>query len=67
MLFVISRLDSKRAKECKFDRSRRELSNEHSVAKFGFDIAENEYSFLPSENESSKVCRQVVRQLDRLS
>ena len=33
-------------------------SNEYLVAKYGFDTA---------ENESSKVCQQVVRQLDRLS
>ena len=54
MLFVISRLDSKRAKECKLDRSRRELSNEHLVAKFGFDIAENEYSFFLPRTSSLK-------------
>ena len=39
---MISRLDSKRAKVCKLDRSRRELSNEHLLATFGFDAAENE-------------------------
>jgi len=32
------------AKECKSDRSRQECSNEYSIEKVGFDIAENEYS-----------------------
>ena len=40
------------SKEYKSDRSRQELSNEYSVAKFAFDTA---------DNESSKVCRKVVR------
>ena len=30
-------------------------------------ILKNDAVFLPSENESSQVCREVVRQLDRLS
>ena len=30
------------AKECESYRSRRELSNEYFLAKFGFDTAENE-------------------------
>ena len=51
-------MDSKDAKECKLDRSRRELSNEYLIANSGFDTA---------ENESLKVCRKVVRQLDELS
>ena len=38
-------------------RSRREFSNEFLLAKFGFDIA---------ENESSKVFQTVARQLDIL-
>ena len=41
---MISRLDSKGAKERKSDRSRQELSNEYLVAKFGFDTAENKPS-----------------------
>ena len=45
-------------KECKSDRSRQELSNEYVLAKIVFDTA---------ENESLKVCQQVVRQLHRLS
>ena len=56
--FQIGINDSKSLKECKSDRSRQELSNESLVLKFGFDTA---------ENESSKLCHTVVRQLDRLS
>ena len=43
---------------CKSERSYQELSNEYLVAKIGLDTA---------ENESSKVCQKIVRQLDRLS
>ena len=60
------------AKACKSCRSRQELSNECFVAKFSertertcllacFDIADK---ILPSENESSKVCQKVIRQID---
>ena len=52
-LFVVSRMDSKGAKESSCGRSRQELSNEYSIH--------------PSENESSKVCQTIVRQLDSLS
>ena len=45
-LFMVFQLDSKGAKEYRFDRSRKELSNGALVAKFGVD---------PEENESSKV------------
>ena len=51
-------LDSKGAKGatvCTSCRSREELSNEYFLAKIGVDTA---------ENESLKVCQQVLRQLD---
>ena len=41
-LFMVFSLDSKGANVFKSCRSRQELSNEHSLAKFGFDTAENE-------------------------
>ena len=40
-LFIVFQLDSKGAKVCKSCTSRQELSNEHLLAKFGFDTAEN--------------------------
>ena len=43
---------------CISDRSREDLSDEYLFAKTRFDTA---------ENESSKVCHQVVRQSDELS
>ena len=55
---MVSRLDSKGAKECKSEISHQELDNEHLFAEIGGDTA---------ENESSKVCQKAVRQLDRLS
>ena len=39
---VFSTWDSKGAKDCKSCRSRKMLSNEYLVAKFGFDTEENE-------------------------
>ena len=49
---AVQKLDSKGTKVCKSCRSRQELSNERSLAKIGFDTA---------ENGPLKVCQQLVR------
>ena len=54
-VFVLFRLDSTGAKECKSERSRKELSNEQLLAKIGCDTA---------ENEPSKVCQELDSSID---
>ena len=53
--YLVSRWDSKAAKECKSDRSRQEIFNEYVLAKIDFDTA---------ENEPSKVCEELVRRIE---
>ena len=42
MVFLVLGFDSKMVQRSALCRSRRELSNEYLLAKFGFDTAENE-------------------------
>ena len=51
-LFMVFQLDSKCVKVCKSCRSRQELSNEHLLAKFGVDTA---------ENRPIKICKKLSR------